>query len=146
MIDFIKQFTDKEFKNIIKIRDSFYLVDDEILEIKNRISDEPQSIGIYLGQENKPSLALLELIAKHSDRKIFVDEKGEFLFLCGRNLMGRSIKKYNVDEGVVLIQNMNDENIGYGKVTGNLTRRDNEEKIVVKNILDRGNFLRREMH
>jgi ribosome biogenesis protein Nip4 len=147
VFEFIKQFTEEEIaekdEKIIKVGDSYYLVKDELLEVMNGIGEECQHIGTYLGEDEKPSLALLEMLAKKSRRKIFVDEKGGFLFICGRDLMGGSIKEWVVNEGLVLVQNMKDENLGYGKVVGNFG---NKDSIVVKNLLDRGHFLRREMH
>ncbi len=132
----IKKFLDKfGFKiDSVKYGKKHYLVDDSL-----DVDLIPKSIGVFLGEESKefkPSLALLELIAKKSDRKIFIDDKAEWLFLCGR-----SIKKANVSEGLLLVQNLRDENLGLGKVVNNLKIKD---KVVVKNVIDRGDFLRRE--
>jgi len=93
MKEFIQKFTDEELGKIIKIHKSYYLVSEELNEIMAKINEEPQAAGVYLGEDEKPSLALLEILSKRSDRKIFIGEKGEFLFLCGRDLMGKSIKK-----------------------------------------------------
>jgi len=137
----IKKFLDKfGFKiDSVKYGKKHYLVDDSL-----DVDLIPKSIGVFLGEESKefkPSLALLELIAKKSDRKIFIDDKAEWLFLCGRDLFGKSIKKANVSEGLLLVQNLRDENLGLGKVVNNLKIKD---KVVVKNVIDRGDFLRRE--
>jgi ribosome biogenesis protein Nip4 len=140
--DFIKKFTDEDLGQIVKIRDSYYLVNDELMSVAGQIKDQPQQIGVYLGEDDHPSLALIDVISKKSDRKLVVDDKGEFLFICGRDLMGQSIKKSNVKEGLVLVQNVHDENLGYGRIIGELNKKDT---IVVKNLLDRGDFLRREM-
>ena len=141
MKEFIQKFTDEDVGNIVKLHKSYYLVNKELTKIMNEISDEPQSVGVYLGEDEKPSLALLDILAKKSGRKLIVNEKGEFLFICGRDLMGKSIKSSNVDKGLVLVQNGKDENLGYGKIVGDLSQK---EEIVVKNLLDRGDFLRRE--
>ena len=142
---FIKKFTAHKFRNILKMKDGFYLVDDEQLRFKDNLKEQPMHIGIYLGHMRKddfvPSIALVEMIAKHSDRKLVVNKEAEWLFLCGRPLMGKSIIKSNVKDGLVLVQNENDENLGFGRVIGAIEKND---KIVVKNLLDRGNFLRRE--
>lgn len=102
--------------------------------------------GLFLGEskdkEFKPSPAMMELISKNCDKKIFVDEKAEWLFLCGRDLFGKSIIRSNVDSGLVLIQNEHDENLGYGKIISKVDTK--TSKVVVKNILDRGYYLRRE--
>ena len=69
------------------------------------------SIGLFLGEEkNKKfisSLALLELLSKESDKKIYLDEKGEWLFVCGRDIFAESISKADFkDKGLVLVQNL----------------------------------------
>lgn len=103
--------------------------------------------GLYLGYLNNnkeftPSPAIMEIIAKNCEQKIYVDEKAEWLFLCGRDLFGKSIIKTNVQEGLVLVQNEHDENLGYGKIISKVDT--NSSKVVVKNILDKGYYLRRE--
>lgn len=144
--DFIRNFTDKDIGNIIKIKDKYYLADKELVELKQKIKFEPESAGLFLGEEMKngfkPSPALIDEIAKISDRKVFVNEKGEWLFLCGRDLFGKSVTKANADNGFVLVQNSKDENLGYGKFVGDIA---NKEKSVIKNLLDKGDYLRREM-
>jgi 60S ribosome subunit biogenesis protein NIP7 len=144
--DFIRDFTDKSIGNIIKIRNRYYLADKELVELKQKIKLEPEAIGLFLGEEIKndfkPSPALIDEIAKISTRKIFVNEKGEWLFLCGRDLFGKSVIKANTNYGLVLVQSMRDENLGYGKFIGNIN---DKERIVIKNLLDKGDYLRREM-
>jgi ribosome biogenesis protein Nip4 len=71
-----------------------------------------------------------------------VDDKAEWLFLCGRDVFGKSVVKANVNSGIALVVNSKKEVLGYGKITGELK---NKERVFVKNILDRGDYLRREM-
>ena len=137
---FIKQFTQEDLGQIVTVNKSYYLVTDELMEVCGKIKEQPQNIGIYLGENNKPSLALLDILSKKTDKKVFLNEKGEFLFICGRDIMGGSITKANVSSGLVMMQNAHDENLGYGKIIGKL---DAKEKIVIQNIFDRGDFLRR---
>lgn len=101
------------------------------------------SAGLFLGREEKrmePSPALLECIAAQCDEhKVVVDEKAEWLFLCGRDLFTKGITRQGAPtkKGFVLVQNARGENLGLGLAK----RRGN---VAVKNILDRGFFLRRE--
>jgi ribosome biogenesis protein Nip4 len=143
---FIEQFTKEEIGNIIQIKKEFYLANKEILEVKNKISIEPNSVGLYLGEAKgknfDPSPALIELIAKKSDNKIFINKQTEWLFLCGRDIFGKGIIKSNAKEGLVLVQNFKDENLGYGKIINDIRQK---EKVVVKNIQDKGIYLRQEM-
>jgi 60S ribosome subunit biogenesis protein NIP7 len=142
--EFVSIFTDERL-DAVQIRKKSFLAGKELVDLMEKIKQkeglDPESIGIFLGEvvrkEFKPSLALLDLIAKSSDRKVFVDEKAEWLFLCGKDIFKSSVIKRNAKAGLVLVQNKNDENLGYGK----LVRRGD---VFVKNILDRGDFLRRE--
>ncbi|MBW2964275.1 hypothetical protein KY363_02340 [Candidatus Woesearchaeota archaeon] len=104
------------------------------------------SAGLFLGTEKSkkftPSLALLDLLGKASHRWVAVDDKAEWLFLCGRDVFASSVLKANVTSGVVLVANSRGEILGYGKITGTPGKKDS---VFVKNLLDRGDFLRREM-
>lgn len=138
--NFIKKFTDKKIGEITEMRNQFFLADSGLLEIKNKINEEPFALGTFLGEVRKnnfcPSIALLDMLSKISDRKVFVNERAEWLFLCGRDLFEEGIVKKNADKGFVLVQNKIDENLGYGEIVSG--------KIAVKNFLDKGDFLRRE--
>ncbi len=138
--NFIRKFTDKKIGEITEMGNQFFLADRELLELKNKIKDEPFSFGTFLGEVRKnnfcPSIALLDMLSKLSDRKVFVNEKAEWLFLCGRDLFEEGIVKKNADRGFVLVQNKLDENLGYGEIVSG--------RIAVKNFLDKGDFLRRE--
>jgi len=143
--DFIKIFTDKEIR-WIKEGDSYYLVSKELAEIRERIKLKPEYIGLFLGKDTGkgfiPSPALIEEISRLSDKKAFVDKKAEMLFLCGRDILGRSVLRADAKNSFVLVQNEKDENLGYGKIIGDLKDKD---RIVIENLLDKGNYLRREM-
>jgi ribosome biogenesis protein Nip4 len=141
--NFIKQFTEKKIEGIIKIANRYYLAEEGLLQLKNSIKLEPEGVGLYLGEETKkgfkPSPALIDEIAKISDRKIFVNHKAEMLFLCGRDIFEKSVIKFNTKEGIILVQNERDENLGYG----NITLENN--KVIINNLLDKGIYLRSEM-
>ncbi len=139
---FVSNFTDEEIPAVYKKGREYYLVPAKVEQQAKKISRDPSSIGLYLGEEkNKKfmaSPALLELIAKKSEVKVFVGEKAEWLFLCGRDVFEKSMFKMNVKTGIVLVQNKRDENIGLGKL-------DKEKgSILLTNLLDRGDYLRRE--
>ncbi|MBW2991927.1 hypothetical protein KY345_01780 [Candidatus Woesearchaeota archaeon] len=139
--EFLREFGVENLDNVVKIRNRYYLADKELTDLKDKINLEPESIGLFLGfdgrTEFKPSPALIDEIAKVSDRKVFVNNKAEMLFLCGRDIFGKSVMETNVRNGLVLVQNSKDENLGYGKVV-------NRGKLI-RNILDKGSYLRREM-
>lgn len=144
--NFIKKLSNAKIE-YIKLGNKYYLADEKLLQIDKSIGYEALAIGLFLGEEKEgifyPSLALLELIAKDSSNKVIVNMIGEIDFIYGKDLKARHIKEV-IGEFKVgylkLVQNENDENIGLGKITKNL----NEEGVVLKNKIDRGDFLRRE--
>jgi len=143
--EFIKNFAESEIRSIAKIKNMYFLADGSILEAKEKISQEPFSMGLFLGEiKNKkffPSVNLLDMVSKISDKKVFVNEKTAWLFLCKRDIFGKGIVKANSENGFVLVQNERDENLGYGEIVDDLSKKD---KVVIKNLFDRGDFLRRE--
>ncbi len=144
LISFVKQFTKEEVEELNsaeKIGRKYFCITKELRELKNKIPVEIYSAGLPLGElkNNRfmPSIALLDILAKHSERKVFVNKKGETVFLYSREVFEDNITKSNIDEGFCLVLNENNEVLGYGE----LKKRRN---IILKNILDRGDFLRRE--
>ena len=91
-------------------------------------------------KDNKfvPGLALLDLISRYSDKKVFLNQKGQEMFLYGRDVFEENITKGKDKEGFVLVQNQQDENLGYGEMIAK------KKKNMLKCILDKGDFLRRD--
>lgn len=150
MQNFIQKFTNKKI-NFVKIDGDFYLSNPEFQKLNVPDDLTPQFIGLFLGSYDEegvfePSCALLDWIAKSSKLKIFVDSKAEWLFLCERDIFGQGIVKSNIDDNkfrnkMVLVQNEHDENLGIGRVIDSFSKK---QTAVVKNILDKGIFLRKE--
>lgn len=137
--EFISLFFEKcPIEDIVQEDNRYYIVPKDVLQLRQKISRSVISMGLFLGEkklsEFYPSLALIELLSKHSKKKIFLDRKAEWLFLCGRDVFAKSIAKQNVDSGHVFVQNLDDENLGIGRFK-------NKEVI---NLLDKGDYLRRE--
>lgn len=106
-------------------------------------------VGIYLGKMKKgrffPSVNLLRMIAETKANKVIVDKKTEWLFICGRDIFKKGIKEVagSKNKGdYTLILNVYNECLGYGKILHDLDRP--RKGVVIKNILDIGDFLRRE--
>lgn len=144
---FIADFSDKDIEGIIKLGKKYYLLNPDSEKIFKSIKLEIEAAGLFLGEDKKenfyPSLALLDILSKQSNRKMTVDDKAAWLFLCGRDIMAKSIIKSDVFTGIVLVQNSKNENLGIGRIVGDIKR--SSDKIVVKNIIDKGDYLRREM-
>jgi len=105
--------------------------------------------GSFLGEKRNreflPGFELLRLIAEKRANKITVDKKTEWLFICGRDIFRRGIKQV-LGSGKkgdnVIVLNGHGECLGFGKVVSDLNKK--KSGVVVKNILDIGDFLRRE--
>jgi ribosome biogenesis protein Nip4 len=107
--------------------------------------------GAYLGKVKNgkffPSFNLLSILAKGEANKIIVEKNGAWLFICGRDIFRKAIaavhglhKKGNH----VLVLNEFGECLGFGRVVRSWEGISKNE-VVVKNILDVGDFLRREI-
>jgi ribosome biogenesis protein Nip4 len=106
-------------------------------------------VGTYLGKVKNgkffPSFNLLAILAKGEANKIVVDGKAAWLFICGRDVFRKAVLAVHGSRrkgAHTLVLNEFGECLGFGKITRNL---DTEEAhVVVKNISDIGDFLRRE--
>jgi len=101
---FIKKFSEKEIPNIIKKGRNYYLIKEELKDLVK----EYFSIGLPLGEykrEFKPTPALLEILSKNSNNKIFINKKAEWLFLCGRDVFEDNIVREGEIKDIFLVQN-----------------------------------------
>jgi ribosome biogenesis protein Nip4 len=143
--DFIDQFSSKGIP-WKRIGDSFFL-DNPQLETFCLPSIKPTLFGCYLGtiknNQFAPSFVLLDLISEFTDEKIMVNDRGEIDFLYGKHLRKRhilSIKGSQQKNTMKLVQNIHDENLGYGLFIGVSSKRAQ----VLRHILDRGVFIKRD--
>jgi len=144
--EFVMQFTDvgPDENQIVRIGRNYYLADKDVAALRDSIKHDAFSLGIYLGEEKnpfQPTPALIDIISKlpgSDKKKIFVNKKAEWLFLCARNILEQSIMKNpnNIREGLVLVQNEIDENLGYGVF------KQEGKDLVIRNLLDKGKYLR----
>jgi ribosome biogenesis protein Nip4 len=143
---YLKQFGTISVSNVTQVGTRFYSVIEAIEETRKKIQDRPFSMGLFLGEQKRdfqPSAALLEIIAKQTEKKIAVNTKSEWLFVCGRDIFEPGIltidKLQDLKQSeLILVQNEHDENLGLGRVQSK------DGKIMIKNVFDRGSFLRRE--
>ena len=88
-----------------------------------------------------PSIGFLQEIGRLAKHRVVVNPEGEWLFICGRDVFGKSIVKHTdpkIGDRVVIL-NRHSECIGYGDVVGPM-----DGKVVVKRLFDIGDLLRRE--
>lgn len=107
--------------------------------------------GLYLGKikEGKlhPSTTLLSIIAKKAANKVILDNKASWLFICGRDIFRNRILRVEGSKqkgNRTLILNNFGDCLGYGKIIVNLDKKSKMDEVVIKNIFDIGDFLRRE--
>ena len=86
------------------------------------------------------------MMAENKANKIVIDKKTAWLFICGRDIFKQGILRANVSrkDDYALILNEHNECLGFGKILRNIRKEQDANKVVVKNILDIGDFLRRE--
>jgi ribosome biogenesis protein Nip4 len=103
-------------------------------------------LGAVKGASFFPSFLLLAMIAETKANKIVVDKRTAWLFICGRDIFKKGILQAdNLKKGsITLIMNEHNECLGFGKILLNLRAEIDLNKTAVKNILDIGDFLRRE--
>ena len=134
-------------KHVIKKGNRYFELSEKV---QNQIPKGFFYVGTYLGAVKGnsffPSFLLLDMISRTKANKLIVDKKTAWLFICGRDifrkgiLQGEQLKKGDY----VLIMNLMNECLGYGKILINLRGSPDSKQVAVKNILDIGDFLRRE--
>ena len=133
--------------HIVRNRNRYYLLPKKLKQ------QAPQGFfyaGAYLGAVKGssffPSFLLLSMVAERKAKKLVVDKKTSWLFICGRDIFKQGILKGdNLKKGdITLILNEYNECLGFGKMLLNLRAEIDLNKTAVKNILDIGDFLRRE--
>ncbi len=105
--------------------------------------------GLYLGKLGKngvffPSFNLLNMLVDVAANKIVVDQKAAWLFICGRDVFRTGIVKVMGSKhknDATLVLNEFGECLGFGTI---MSLNGSEGKVAVKNVLDIGDFLRRE--
>lgn len=150
VIEFARKFgaeieIDKKF--VFRNEDKLFLLNDKLVEF---VKTDFIYAGIYLGKIKDgqffPSFNLLKIIAEKKEaNKVLVDKKSEWLFICGRDVFKQGIIKVfgSVKRGnYVLVLNKNNECLGFGEIVKDLGTI--KKSVAVKNILDVGDFLRRE--
>jgi ribosome biogenesis protein Nip4 len=106
------------------------------------------SVGIYLGEMRKefsPTSALVEILGKNSKQRVIVARKAAWLFLCGRDILMSGAhypEEFPVGTKVFVLDD--DENVlGFGKIVAPHNSK-MRNKVYIKHILDKGEYLRRE--
>ncbi len=116
--------------------------EEELREINGRLFANMKEKTIYCGtiigmkgKIFKPSILTLEFLSKKTAQKVWLNDKGEFLFTCGRDAWKENItKKTAREQQLAVVLNRHEEPIGIG------WHRNGK----VENAYDIGDYLRRE--
>ena len=148
--DFVAQFGASipfDESRIVRNRNRYYMLSKKL---KQQAPKGFFYAGTYLGAVKGdsffPSFLLLAIIAESKANKLVVDKKTAWLFICGRDIFKKGILKgNNLKKGdYALVLNEHNECLGFGKIVSNIREETDANKVAVKNILDIGDFLRRE--
>ena len=149
--DFISRFetsVNLDEKFIVKKQNRFFLINETL---RLQIQKDFFYVGTYLGKVKDgiffPSFILLAMIAETKANKTMVDKKTAWLFICGRDVFKRGIMQMTGSKSkgdYTLVLNQNSECLGFGKILCNINEEKDKSKVIVKNISNLGDFLKRE--
>ena len=147
--DFVSHFGTKiklDETLIVKQQGQYFLLNENI---KPLTSKDFFYAGAYLGEGKDddffPSFNLLNMIAQKTANRINLEKRAAWLFICGRDVFGQGIANMTGSKkkgDLVLVMNSYGECLGFGKILHNLDQKTRGP--AVQNILDIGDFLRRE--
>ena len=133
---------------IVKKGKHYYLLSRKLLDL---VRTDFYHAGTYLGKIKNgqflPSFQFLAILSKERARRVVVNRKAAWLFICGRDVFCKSIVRIHGRKnkgGYVLVMNEYGDCLGFGKLKGKLGANVKSNKVSVKNISDLGDFLRRE--
>ena len=149
--DFISRFetsVNLDEKFIVKKQNRFFLINETL---RFQILKDFFYVGAYLGKVKDgiffPSFILLAMMAETKANKTMVDKKTAWLFICGRDVFKRGIMQMTGSKSkgdYTLVLNQHNECLGFGKILCNINEEKDKSKVIVKNISNIGDFLKRE--
>lgn len=139
--EFLARFEITDEKKAVLLGRSYFEKVDESL-IRKRPLYSGKCVAHIRGESIIPSVDFLQEVGRKAKYKVTLSKEGEWLFICGRDVFGKSIIKHNNPPlgARVVIVTENKECLGYGDVVAPLE----EKKVVIRRIFDLGDLLRRE--
>ncbi len=117
--------------------------------VRNGLLNVVASAGIKVGEVGRRFRFSLEgtfWLVKNNRKKIWVNDKGEMLFLYGRDIFASSVIRAESfgENDIVFVCNRRDDVIGIGKsrFPADKIREVSGDRVVVENLVDRGEYLR----
>ncbi len=143
--EFLKSFGVEDMirtEDVVQIKEFYFTLNRQQKELLQHT--RPVFIGYCLGkkkgQQFCPSVCLMDFISGRYEKKIVVDAKTEWLFICGRDIFNmQEVLGSPQDNDLVLVLNRFKECIGIGQHST-----DPNKKNPIKHVYDIGDYLRRE--
>lgn len=146
---FVSRFGTKvglNLERVVEKSQRYYLVNPRLRKVARR---DFFYAGLYLGKVKNdvffPSFNLLNMLVEVAASKVVLDRKASWLFICGRDILQKGVLKTMGSKrkgDYTLVLNEYGECLGFGMITGKFDQ--TTGNMVVKNVLDIGDFLHRE--
>lgn len=145
--EYVALFTKETIPHVKIGRRCFYDPHNLLQYARNNKMD-PYSVGLFLGEERdvfQPTSALINLIAERSDKKVKVNDKAAWLYLCNRDVLMTSVLDPNEQEPNtnVIVMDTKEQVIGAGLIVTDFDSK-MKNKVFIKHRIDKGEYLRRE--
>ena len=106
-------------------------------------------VGEVGGRRFRFSLEGTFYLVRKNKKKVFVNERGEMLFLYGRDIFAESVVDITEDvkeNDIVFVCNKRGDILGIGRTRFDAERIKDvaKDRVVVENLVDRGEYLRKE--
>jgi ribosome biogenesis protein Nip4 len=130
-------------EKLLKVNTKRFVVDGKLSDF---VLDRRQLVyaGRYLGKTRReflPSSILLDELSRVEGlNRIHVDAETAWLFVCGRDIFGENVRRVEGEfaDGNAFLVMFGGSCLGYGVVEPS------EGRLILRNVLDIGDFLRRE--
>lgn len=143
-LDFLDSF------RLLALEKEVFAVSPELYEFLKQKNLECTA-GVKIGEIGKRLRLTLEgsfWLVKNDKRKVWVNERGEMLFLYGRDIFAGSIVKTGKfkENEVVFVCNKHGDILGIGRSRfgSEEIRKIREDRVAIENLVDRGAYLRHE--
>ncbi len=144
-----------EYKLLIldsKGKKEVYSLSNDLYDFLKGANFNPVSAGVKLGEVGRRFRFTVEgafFLAKKKKKRVYLNDKGEMLFLYGRDVFSGSIVKATGDikeNDIIFVCNKAGDILGIGRSRYDADRLRSVEKdrVAVENLVDRGQYLRKE--
>ncbi|WP_086975389.1 PUA domain-containing protein [Archaeoglobus fulgidus] len=124
-----------------------YAVSKELYGVIGELN--PHYAGVKIGEVGRRFRFSLEgtfWLLRNSRNRVWVNERGEMLFLYGRDIFAGSVERASEfgENSIVFVCNRFDDVLGIGRSRHSSDALSNlpEDKVFVENLVDRGEYLR----